>query len=228
MYKKYDEALCAFLKSFDNIFTTNYDSNLEKSTGKIIYHIHGQFDKLSETYNEKSFRNQLQDKPIKGIPNEIEYRYLHSTALSTYCGDYKKYQINEHAVANEVIDKMAEGYKKTESIKAEIDNWGQVSNKLVANLSEAIKLKVNNPELRFQEDYSIKEFKEMQGELIIFGLSPYNDYHLFEMIDNASIEKCVFYYYDESECQRIKQLLSNLQFQNKLFFESTKEFWRSM
>lgn len=68
----------------------------------------------------------------------------------------------------------------------------------------------------------------MQGELIIFGLSPYNDYHLFEMIDNASIEKCVFYYYDESECQRIKQLLSNLQFQNKLFFESTKEFWRSM
>lgn len=228
LYKKYDEALCAFLKSFDNIFTTNYDSNLEKSTEKIIYHIHGQFDKLSETYNEKSFRNQLQDKPIKGIPNEIEYRYLHSTALSTYCGDYKKYQINEHAVSNEVIDKMAEGYKKTESIKAEIDNWGQVSNKLVANLSEAIKLKVNNPELRFQEDYSIKEFKEMQGELIIFGLSPYNDYHLFEMIDNASIEKCVFYYYDESECQRIKQLLSNLQFQNKLFFESTKEFWRSM
>ena len=51
---------------------------------------------------------------------------------------------------------------------------------------------------------------------------------LFEMIDNASIEKCVFYYYDESECQRIKQFLSNLQFQNKLFFESTKEFWRSM
>ena len=81
LYKKYDEALCAFLKSFDNIFTTNYDSNLEKSTEKIIYHIHGQFDKLSETYNEKSFRNQLQDKPIKGIPNEIEYRYLHSTAL---------------------------------------------------------------------------------------------------------------------------------------------------
>ena len=66
LHKEYSLGLVDYLKSFDNIFTTNYDSNLESATGKEIYHIHGQFDKLSETYNPTSFRNHLNDNHLKG------------------------------------------------------------------------------------------------------------------------------------------------------------------
>lgn len=72
--------------------------------------------------------------------------------------------------------------------KKDVDSWEYLNNQLTVNLGQAIKLKVANPNLHFQEDYSIKEFQEITGELIIFGLSPYNDYHLFEIINNAALE----------------------------------------
>lgn len=228
LYQQYDDELAAFLKTFDNIFTTNYDSNLEWVTGKRIYHIHGQFNRLSETYNPSSFRNHLNDNPLEGIKNEPEYQYLHSTALSTYCGDYKKYQINQNKVANEAIEKMANGYQTIESVKKDVDSWEYVDNQLTVNLGQAIKLKVANPDLHFQEDYSIKEFQEMTGELTIFGLSPYNDYHLFEIINNAALEKCIFYYYNDSERERIKFLLPQLNEEKRLIFQSAKEFWEGL
>lgn len=228
LYQKYDNGLAVFLKSFDNIFTTNYDSNLESVTGKKIYHIHGQFDRLSETYNPDSFRNHLNDNPLNGIPNEPEYQYLHSTALSTYCGDYKKYQISQNTMANEAIEKMANGYQTIESVKKDVDSWEHVNNQLTVNLGQAIKLKVANPDLHFQEDYSIKEFQEITGELTIFGLSPYNDYHLFEIINNAALEKCIFYYYNDSECERIKRLLPQLNTEKRLVFQSAKKFWEGL
>ena len=228
LYQQYDDKLAVFLKTFDNIFTTNYDSNLESVTGKKIYHIHGQFDRLSETYNSSSFRNHLNDNPLEGIKNEPEYQYLHSTALSTYCGDYKKYQINQNALANEAIKKMVTGYQTIESVRKDVDSWEYVDNQLTVNLGQAIKLKVANPDLHFQEDYSIKEFQEITGELTIFGLSPYNDYHLFEIINNAALEKCIFYYYNASECERIKLLLSQLNAEKKLTFQSVKKFWEEL
>ncbi len=228
LYKKYSPGLIDFLSDFDNIFTTNYDSNLESATGKEVFHIHGQFDRLNETYNPNSFRNQLNDNPLKGIPNQPEYKYLHSTALSTYCGDYKRYQIKQNILANGAIEKMANGYQTMESVKEDVDKWENENNPLVVNLGQAIKLKVTNPKLHFQEDYSIKEFQTLKGELIILGLSPYNDYHIFEMIDNAQLIRCTFYYYSESECERIKLLLSNLNSEKKLDFFNVKEFWEGL
>jgi len=228
LYQKYDNGLGGFLTSFDNIFTTNYDSNLESITKKNVYHVHGQFDKLSEVYNPHSFRNHLSDNALVGIKNESPYHYLHSTALSTYCGDYKKYQIEQHTIANEAMEKMVNGYQTMDSVRNDVDSWGNEDNKLVANLGEAIRLKVANPELAFQEDYSIKEFQEMKDELTIFGLSPYNDYHLFEMIDSANLTICTFYFYDETECERIKLLLPQLCTAGKLVFKSVRDFWEAL
>ena len=228
LHKEYSLGLVDYLKSFDNIFTTNYDSNLESATGKEIYHIHGQFDKLSETYNPTSFRNHLNDNPLEGIPNQPEYKYLHSTALSTYCGDYKRYQIKQNILANEALEKMANGYQTMTSVKKDVDAWETEKNPLVVNLGQAIKLKVTNPNLRFQEDYYVKEFQAITDELTILGLSPYNDYHIFEMIESAKLLKCKFYYYNESECERIKTLLPNLYRKRKLEFLNVKNFWEGL
>lgn len=228
LYRNYSRDFINYLLSFENIFTTNYDSNLESATGKEIHHIHGQFDKLSEVYNPDSFRNSLNDNPIEGIPNNPAYTYLHSTAVSTYCGDYKQYQLKQNSAANKFIEKMAKGYTEMESIQNDIDSWANVDNQLVVNLGDAIKLKIVNPEIRFQEDYSFDMFGNMQGELTILGLSPYNDYHLFELICGSNISNCTYYYFDESECSRIEMLLDKLQSKNMLTFKSVKTFWEGM
>ncbi|WP_099224723.1 hypothetical protein [Listeria costaricensis] len=228
LYKKYDDGLGRFLRSFDNIFTTNYDSNLESVTGMNIYHIHGQFDKLSEVYNPDSFRNHLNDNPLEGIKNEPEYQYLHSTALSTYCGDYKEYKIRQARKTNEFIEKMVDGYKTSVSMKSQIDSYVNQDNQILRNLYQAIKLKIKDPNLFFQEDYCEKEFRGMKGNLTVFGLSPHNDRHLFDMIDKANLDYCTFYYYDESECDLIRSCLSQLGNQKKLAFKSVKKFWETL
>src|SRR5690625_2678470 len=87
LHKQYSDRFLEYLLQFDKIFTTNYDKNIELATGKDAYHIHGQFDRYSEVYNPGSFRNQLDDDPLKDIHNDIEFMYLQSTALSTHCGD---------------------------------------------------------------------------------------------------------------------------------------------
>lgn len=67
LYKNYPRLFIEFLIKFDNIFTTNYDSNIELATGKEIFHIHGQFDKKSDVYIASSFRNQLPDAQLKKL-----------------------------------------------------------------------------------------------------------------------------------------------------------------
>ena len=91
LYSNYSIAFINYLMGFDNIFTTNYDSNLESATGKKVFHIHGQFDKKSDVYEESSFRNQLPDAPIKEITIDNTYFYLYSNALSTHCGHIKSF-----------------------------------------------------------------------------------------------------------------------------------------
>lgn len=228
LYKNYSDKFKKYLLNFDNIFTTNYDNNIEMATEKKIYHIHGEFSKLSEVYNPESLRNQLDDNPLEGIANDPQYIHLHSTAISTYCGDYKQYHIKQGYTANKVVEKFAEGYLTNESVRKDIDNWEKVENNLLKNLANTIKVKVKNPELRFQEDYSINEFKAIKGKLTILGLSPYNDYHLFEIIDNSNIDECVYFYFEEADCDRIKSLLSKLKSKEKLSFKSVKEFWGDM
>lgn len=228
LYKDYSDCFKQYVQMHDCIFTTNYDSNLESLCGKEVHHIHGQFDKLSEVYNPYSLRNHLSDKPIADIPNEPEYIYLHSTALSTYCGDYKQFQLKQPYSANEGMEKLVKGYQEQEAIRRDVDSWSDSDNQLVINLAETVKVKIANPELCFQEDYSLKEFEGMAGTLNILGLSPYNDYHIFEMIEKSNISQCTYYYYAKEDCLRIKSLLPKLSTEGKLKFENVKDFWRAM
>ena len=226
LYKQYSNSFKEYLLEFDNIFSTNYDSNIESAIGKNVYHIHGEFNKLSEVYNSNSFRNQMHDSPLEGISFDSQYNYLHSTAVSTYCGNYKQYQINQHSLANEALDKMATAYLRDIAVRKEVDSWEMDNNKLLVNLADAIKLKSENPKLRFQEDYPIKELSEINGKLTILGLSPYNDYHLFNIIDDADIDECIYYLYSESERDKVKEIFPKLYSNGRLKFESVQGFWR--
>ena len=51
---------------------------------------------------------------------------------------------------------------------------------------------------------------------------------LFEIINNAALEKCIFFYYNDSECERIKLLLPQLNAEKRLVFQSAKKFWEGL
>jgi len=99
---------------------------------------------------------------------------------------------------------------------------------LVANLADSVKLKIANPDLRFQEDYPIKELSEIKGRITILGLSPYNDYHLFDIIDNSALDECVYYYFTQSEQNKVESIFPQLNKCGKLQFKSVQEFWRDL
>lgn len=225
LYQEYPRKFIDYLIGFDNIFTTNYDLNVEFATQKQVYHIHGQFDKKSDVYLLNSFRNQLPDAPIKEIEIDENYFYLYSNALTTHSGAYKELQIKQISQANSVVEKMAMAYNNDPKIKQEVDSWTIEANKLTANMGYAIQLKAVNPSLTFSDNYHFDIFKNITGTLQILGLSPWNDFHIFESVNDSDIDKCVYYYFDESECDKIKELLPELNVQGKLEFLSVKVFW---
>lgn len=226
LFLQYPDKLKKYFNGFDSIFTTNYDSNVDSVVDIEVFHIHGQFDKLSYVYDANSFRNKLPDAPIKEISVDEKYFYLYSNALSTHCGEYKVLQLKEATTANSVIEKMAERYTSDFNAKFEINKWTKNNNPLVANFGYAIQLKAKHPELAFADNYHFDKFKAINGELEILGLSPWNDFHIFESINDSDIQKCIYYYHSEDECERIKSLLSKLYKENRLLFKSTNEFWR--
>ena len=68
----------------------------------------------------------------------------------------------------------------------------------------------------------------MEGTLEILGLSPWNDFHIFESIDNSSIDRCIYYYFNKEQCDTLLKLLPNLHKNNCIEFKSVTEFWRNM
>lgn len=227
LYQEYPRKFIDYLIGFDNIFTTNYDLNVELATQKQVYHIHGQFDKKSDVYLLNSFRNRLPDAPIKEIEIDENYFYLYSNALTTHSGAYKELQIKQISQANSVVEKMAMAYNNDPKIKQEVDSWTIEANKLTANMGYAIQLKAVNPSLTFSDNYHFDIFKNITGTLQILGLSPWNDFHIFESVNDSDIDKCVYYYFDESECDKIKELLPELNVQGKIEFLSVKAFWEN-
>lgn len=218
---EYSPKFIGWLQEFDAIFTTNYDTNIEMATGVSVFHLHGDFETKRAVYNPDSFRNQLSDHPYANSIIDKDYAHLYSTALTTYSGDYKHYSMQEGELANAAVEKMAIAYKENPAVHNDVDSWENDRNILLARMRESIILKCENPDLRFAEHYPIQPLRDMDGELFILGLSPYNDRHLFKIINESKIKQCTFYFYNEVEKDIITALLSNIDVQ----FEEVRKFW---
>lgn len=153
------------------------------------------------------------------------YYYLYSNALTTYCGAYKEFQLKQHSQANSCVEGMSAAYKSDPKIRSEVDRWTQDENTLTANLGFAVQLKAANPSLSFSDEYHFDRLKLIEGHLEILGLSPWNDFHIFEAVDSAPLAMCTYYFFNELECDIVKSLLPNLNLQGKLDFKSVKALW---
>ena len=228
LHKIYPNSFINYLKSFDSIFTTNYDSNIDSVVDNQVYHIHGWFKQLEAVYDANSYRNKLPGAPIKKIQVDDEYYYLYSNALTTHCGAYKEFQLQQYGLANDAVTKLAKAYVSNSTVKHDVDLWLKCDNKITSNMGYSVKLKVANPELKFEDNYHFDKLFSITGELEILGLSPWNDFHIFEAIDKADVKKCIYYYFSEEQCQKVKTLLPNLSEKDKLEFCSLTKFWRDI
>ena len=92
----------------------------------------------------------------------------------------------------------------------------------------AVQMKVQHPELTFTDDYHFEKLSKITGELVILGLSPWNDFHIFETIDKSKIDACTFYYFSEEQCEKVSSLLPITNQRGALHFSSVQEFWRTV
>ena len=228
LHKKYPQNLVEYLRDFDSIFTTNYDSNIDSVVKKPVFHIHGWFKQLSAVYDATSFRNQLPDAPIKDAVIDDKYYYLYSNALTTHCGDYKQFQLKQYSYANEAIAKLAVAYETNPSVKKDIESWVADPNKITANMGHAVKLKVSNPDLIFLDNFHFDELSKIEGELEILGLSPWNDFHIFEAIEKSKVTQCTYYYFSDEQRDKVLEMLPTLHSKGLLKLCPLKNFWSKM
>lgn len=213
-----------WLNDHDNLFTTNYDSNIDAVANREVYHLHGSFRVLSESYDPDSFRNQLEDDLLDGEKMDENYPHLYSTCLVSYVGDLKSFSMDQSALANSAMQKFVDGYNSDPNIKKQIDEMDE-SNVLVKRLKEAIRLKAENPELEHGEQYPHDRLKHITGQLSILGLSPNNDGHLFtQILENDQIDEIVFYCFGNTEATDATRLFEN----KNLTLIDVREFWGEM
>lgn len=85
------------LNNFDEIFTVNYDTNLDKITDKKVYHLHGSFNNLHHEYRPDSFKGWIIKQSGKQLPKYIEGKeYLYSDAVFGFSGEDKAKRIAEY------------------------------------------------------------------------------------------------------------------------------------
>lgn len=225
IYKKYPIKLKSFFNVFKNLFTTNYDRNIEVFTGKKVHYLHGAFHIKNDVYDNNSLRNYMEDRPLDNIEIDENYHHLYSNALTTYSGNNKLFVINMGLYANQALEKLTYAYLTQKGIRRNINDWGKDSNEYVRKLHESVKLKKNNPKLAFAGSYPIKEFKEIRGGLTILGLAPNNDTHIFTLINNNfEIKKVIYYYYDNKQNEKIRNMLNN----KYLEFKDVRFLWENI
>ena len=220
LYKKFPNKFKSFIEKYNLLFTTNYDMNIENFSKKRVLYLHGAFHILDEVYNQKSFKNMLANAPIKKNPIIKGYEYLYSNALTTHSGESKVHNMLLPKHANNGISKFTDGLNKN---KINIETWINSDDINLKSFGEAIKLKSKDSSLSFNEYYPIKDFKKIQDTIDIIGLSPNNDSHLFDIINNNSdLQFVKFYYHDIDDIGFVKKLFSNFTVE----FFSVRNLWK--
>ena len=146
VYKNFYPRMSTYLNRFSNIFTTNYDYNLENMLGSSdkVCHLHGEFGKLAPEYD----------------------------VMSLYYADHKE---ECDTLISKKIPGMDHIYSNAVMSWSWLDKYGELI----------------EPDTKQKEDL----FKSIGGQLVIIGLAPANDEHLFLMINNNPKIKSVVYYF---------------------------------
>lgn len=191
IYKRMPKPIKHFFKSFDNIFSLNYDSNIEQLTKQTVYHLHGCFEVLADSENKNTVLGFIRHSNGNLVLNQ---NFLHSfsNALLDYSGKLKKSRAD--SIKNLATE--LEKFKKLNSddpigCKVILENLKSINN----NAYNIILTSIRHPELSAGTNYHFDELCDLTGELYIVGISPNNDSHVFDCINKSNLDKIFFYTY---------------------------------
>lgn len=209
-----------FFKRFDNIFTLNYDNNIENLTGNIVYHLHGDFSVLTNSENVNNVLGYIRNEEGK-LVHSREMSHCFCNALLNYSGRLKRKKIND----NHQLILNAESFEQQYSTDLEFRLQLEMLKTEKPLEYKFIMTKIQHPELNIATEYFLDKFKSIEGELTIIGMSPNNDAHIFDAIlNNKKLTKVVFYYFDVQDRTYIE---SN--FSRELFkCEQIHSLWASL
>lgn len=183
IYQTVNKPTKRFLSSFSNIFTTNYDNNLESLTGKTVYHLHGDFKTPANSENPDTVLGYT--RLASGETNVIPgFEHCFCNALFSYRGDYKYLIANAFETGSAFLQSIEESHSERK-LPPQFRSW--------------IELRREHPELEYGVNYHFDKLRKLSGEIHILGMSPNNDNHLFQLIDKSNVDKIVFYYFSEAE-----------------------------
>lgn len=197
-----------WLLEFSNVFTLNYDNNVEDLIKRPVFHLHGDFRTPANSEDPQTLMGYIRRTGGENIDIPHHFEHCFCDALFDYAGEHK-YEI---ACA---FEKGAEGLQS-------LEKSGIPSVFFPAPIEELLKVHKEHPELTFGSNYHFTEFRELAGELHIIGMSPNNDSHIFKLIDESNIEKVVFYYYSEREAKK------RLPIHQKVEYMSAQELWKQL
>jgi hypothetical protein len=224
LHLKFPVKVVDYISSFDNIFTTNYDKNIELATGRNVLYLHGAFHILAPVYDPNSFRNRLSDKPAEKTPVIKGYEHAFSNSITGSSGAFKLFSTNQPELANSAIEKFAKGMQENPELSLQIEEWKNSDNDIVKKLYEAVILKTQEPDLKFSIDYAVNKLKSIKGRITFIGLSPNNDSHIMKIIkENNKVDTIEFYYFDKKESSDISHFFNN----KKVINDSIVEFWNN-
>ncbi|HYE82242.1 MAG TPA: hypothetical protein VEG39_08755 [Clostridia bacterium] len=195
VHQNMNENVKRFFAGFDQIFSLNYDCNLEALTGKNVLHLHGNYSVLADSENPDTVEGNIRQQAGQLVVID-EFRHCFCNALLDYSGEFK--------------------FRRASTIKRgtlEMDRWLELSRrdeaeykKQIALLKEKneyafqfVRTYVQTPALKVGTDYHFDELLNLGGEMYIIGLSPNNDSHIFRCINESKLEKIWFYYFSETD-----------------------------
>ena len=220
LYSKMSKESKRYFKSFDNMFTLNYDNNIEMLTQKEVYHLHGDFNVLANSENLSNVQGYIREQADERVVVSGK-EHCYCNALLNYSGELK------YRTAKIRHDLLIDSNEYRKKYDYDPDFRSQLSalesEKPVEY--EMIMTKIFHPELTMGTEYHFHTLQSVQDELHIIGISPNNDGHIFNLIlNNKSLNKVVFYYFLEAEKKDVEKQYSTDLFECR----SIQDLWKSL
>lgn len=221
IYKSMSKKVKDYFADYDEIFTLNYDNNIEHLMGKNVFHLHGDFSVLADSENPNTVNGYIRNKEGKTvvIPG---YEHCYCKALLNYSGKLKLKKAEEN---HQLIVEYDKNYKDEYLQNDNYINWLNSLKVSDENSYRIIMTKIKHPELKAASEYYFENFKDIKDELHINGLSPNNDDHIFNLIrNNKNIKRVIYYYYSQDEKEYIDK-----NFPQDIFIsKSVESLWESL
>lgn len=209
------------INTYNEVYTVNYDKNIEVIASCEVKHLHGDFETLLDQYDETTplgvyFKKQNSPNPVTN-----DNAHIYSNCIMGFSGNYKEHIIdimdNGQLGSYSILLKYTCGMVSDEQLSI-LKNSEDKGQKMAYGLISAV---IENPNLKMHT-YPMKEFRNISDEIHLLGISPSNDEHIWSTIlKNKNISKIVFFYNSERSKEMIEKMFND----SRIECLPKEEFW---